>query len=65
MCGDLISLTILIDRIDDSTVVESNQNFISSLFGMNIVAYNDFTRTIPSEIGLMIGLTYLDLCKWE
>ena len=65
MCGDLINLTILIDRIDDSTVVESNQNLISSLFDMNIVAYNNFTRTIPSEIGLMTGLNHLSSGKWE
>ena len=31
---------------------------------INIADNNDFTRSLPSEIGLLAGLTYLRLGKW-
>ena len=58
-------MSILIDMADDRNIVETHHILISSLFGMIIVADNDFTETIPSEIELLTGLSYLSLGKWE
>ena len=36
-----------------------------SFFTMNVADNNAFTGSLPSEIELLTGLTYLDLGKWK
>ena len=32
---------------------------------MNAAGYNEFTGSVPTEIGLITGLKYLDLSEWK
>ena len=57
-------MSILNVEIYDWNVIESRQNLIAYLFGMNVVDGNDFTGTLPNEIELLTRLSSLVLCKW-
>ena len=46
-------------------VYESHHSSLYSLLVINIADDNAFTGTIPSYIGLMTRLFYLNLRKWE
>ena len=49
----------------ERNIVDSYHYSIHAVFSMNIADDNAFTGSLPSEIGLMTGLTDLILDKWK
>ena len=50
---------------DEWNIVDSHHHSIHDVFSMNISEFNDFIEQLPSEIGLLTGLTDLLLGKWK
>ena len=61
----LVCLKFSFAAINNLSVIESNHKYLMFFFTIIAPDGNEFNGSLPSEIGLLTGLSNLDLGKWK